>query len=97
MIPFSPTQTQANTLPPPQEKDIFPLRDSFFEGIHVKIPYEYAALLAEEYGAKSLTVTEYEGHEFNHTTQVWEATGKPVKKKAPYRKPKTPFRKPPMR
>lgn len=42
------------------EKDIFPLRDSFFEGIHVKIPYDYTWLLEEEYGKKSLTLTTYE-------------------------------------
>lgn len=43
-----------------QEKDLFPLRDSFFEDIHVKIPFEYAALLEEEYGKKALTLTTFE-------------------------------------
>jgi hypothetical protein len=43
-----------------QEKDIFPLRDSYFEGIHVKIPNEYTRLLEEEYGKPSLFVTLYE-------------------------------------
>lgn len=43
-----------------QERDLFPLRDSFFEDIHVKIPFEYAALLEEEYGKKALTLTTYE-------------------------------------
>ncbi|KAJ4504224.1 mannosyltransferase [Exophiala dermatitidis] len=42
------------------EQDIFPLRDSFFEGIHVKIPFEYAALLEQEYGEKALTLTTFE-------------------------------------
>lgn len=40
-----------------QENDIFPLRDSFFEGIHVKIPFAYGSLLEEEYGEKALTLT----------------------------------------
>ena len=42
------------------EKDLFPLRDSIFEGIPVKIPYEYTWLLTEEYGKKSMTLTTYE-------------------------------------
>ncbi|RMZ78346.1 hypothetical protein DV738_g3862, partial [Chaetothyriales sp. CBS 135597] len=45
------------------EKDLFPLRDGFFEGFHVKIPFDYEWLLVEEYGRKSLTLTTYEGHE----------------------------------
>lgn len=44
------------------ERDIFPLRDSFFEGIHVKVPFEYMPLLAEEYGEKCFTETNFEGY-----------------------------------
>lgn len=40
---------------------MFPLRDSQFEGKPVKIPYNYAWLLEEEYGRASLTNTVYEG------------------------------------
>jgi hypothetical protein len=43
------------------EKDLFPLRDGYFEGIHVKIPFDYEYLLEEEYGAKSMSSTEFEG------------------------------------
>lgn len=43
------------------EKDLFPLRDGWFEGVPVKIPYEYEYLLEEEYGAKSMAKTEFEG------------------------------------
>ena len=42
------------------ESDIFPLRDSYFEGLPTKIPYEYAWLLEEEYTKESLTRTEFE-------------------------------------
>ena len=42
------------------ERDIFPLRDGFFEGFHVKIPFDYEWLLVEEYGRKALTLTSYE-------------------------------------
>lgn len=43
-----------------QEQQIFPLRDSFFEGIHVKIPFEYTALLEAEYGKKAMIQTTFE-------------------------------------
>lgn len=35
--------------------DIFPLRDSSFEGFPVKVPFAYTELLVEEYGLKVLT------------------------------------------
>ncbi|KAK9854697.1 hypothetical protein MYU51_003933 [Penicillium brevicompactum] len=54
------------------ESDIFPLRDSVFEGVLVKIPYAYTYLLEEEYSAKSLTRTSFYGHTFNDHTKIWE-------------------------
>ncbi|KKY25785.1 putative mannosylphosphorylation protein [Diplodia seriata] len=51
--------------------DIFPLRDSTFENMPVKIPYAYTALLQEEYGSKSLTNTRYEGHRFDQEAMDW--------------------------
>lgn len=53
-------------------QDLFPLRDSIFEGQNVKIPYDYAKLLTSEYGTASLTRTKYSGHEFNTTSMEWE-------------------------
>ncbi|KAF2852504.1 hypothetical protein T440DRAFT_553393 [Plenodomus tracheiphilus IPT5] len=38
---------------------LFPLRTTTFESIPIKIPYDYSAILAEEYGAKALTRTWY--------------------------------------
>jgi len=75
------------------EKDIFPLRDSFFEDIHVKIPFEYAALLEEEYGKKALTLTTYEHHAWNETSKLWEPLkyqrGRPPRRR-PRPKPQPP-------
>ncbi|KAK7606536.1 LicD family-domain-containing protein [Phyllosticta paracitricarpa] len=51
--------------------DIFPLRDSTFENMPVKIPFAYQALLQEEYGSRSLTNTRYEGHRFDQTEMKW--------------------------
>ncbi|MCJ1273032.1 hypothetical protein MMC21_000821 [Puttea exsequens] len=42
-------------------QDLFPLRDSLFEGQQVKIPYNYAKLLTMEYGKASLTKTKFSG------------------------------------
>ncbi|KAL8951757.1 MAG: hypothetical protein Q9222_002278 [Ikaeria aurantiellina] len=44
-----------------READLFPLRDSVFEERPVKIPYNYAELLQEEYGRISLTRTRFAG------------------------------------
>lgn len=58
-----------------QEKDLFPLRDSLFEGKPVKIPYNYAELLEEEYGKSSLTNIQFEQYDsklllFGETTAL---------------------------
>lgn len=55
-----------------QESQIFPLRDSYFEGVPVKIPYAYADLLIDEYGARSLSNTEFHEHTFNENSKIWE-------------------------
>jgi LicD family len=55
------------------ETDLFPLRDSIFEGINVKIPFEYTWLLEEEYTKMVLTRDVWEGHKFNRTTLEWES------------------------
>ncbi|KAL8766141.1 MAG: hypothetical protein Q9209_006981 [Squamulea sp. 1 TL-2023] len=44
-----------------READLFPLRDSVFEDRPVKIPYNYAELLQQEYGRVSLTRTRFAG------------------------------------
>lgn len=51
--------------------DIFPLRDSSFENLPVKVPFAYAELLREEYGAASLTRTEFEKHRFDEEKNEW--------------------------
>lgn len=54
------------------EEDLFPLRDSIFEGTPCKVPYEYSWLLEEEYGRDVLTRSEVEGHKWNATSGEWE-------------------------
>lgn len=45
-----------------EESQIFPLRDSYFEGVPVKIPYAYIELLEDEYSPRSLTNTRFHGY-----------------------------------
>jgi len=54
------------------EEDVFPLRESVFENVPVKIPFAYSELLIEEYGAQCLTATEFEGHRFDEQKMEWE-------------------------
>ena len=51
--------------------DIFPLRNSVFEHMPVKIPYAYSALLEEEYGPEALTRTDFEDHHFDQDKMEW--------------------------
>ena len=41
--------------------DLFPLRDSMFEGMIARVPYAYVRILTEEYQEKALVTTDYEG------------------------------------
>ncbi|KAI5787080.1 LicD family-domain-containing protein [Geopyxis carbonaria] len=52
--------------------DIWPLRDTVYEGTPAKIPYNYDEILIKEYNAKALVTTEYEGHRWNVKKKVWE-------------------------
>jgi hypothetical protein len=57
-------------------EDIYPLRETVFEGAKVKVPLNYKVILAEEYGRKSLVLANYSGFvmvrkEFN-SRYVWE-------------------------
>lgn len=51
--------------------EIFPLRDTVFEGMNVKVPYAYSQILEEEYGPEALTETEFEGHRFDEGRGEW--------------------------
>lgn len=42
-------------------KDLYPMRESVYEGVPAMIPYAYDKILLEEYHEKALVLTEYEG------------------------------------
>ena len=41
--------------------DLYPLRNSMFEGVPAKIPYAYDSILTEEYRAEALVSTDFNG------------------------------------
>jgi LicD family len=43
-------------------EDIYPLRESVFEGTKAKVPYNYKTILAEEYSQRSLVLAVWEGY-----------------------------------
>ncbi|KAF2755074.1 hypothetical protein EJ05DRAFT_121266 [Pseudovirgaria hyperparasitica] len=58
--------------------DIYPLRQSEFEGKPVKIPYAYTRLLEQEYSPKALTKLSHSKHDFDRKTYEWvKQTQKP--------------------
>ncbi|GAB1312937.1 mannosyltransferase [Madurella fahalii] len=52
-------------------EDLWPLRETRFEGLPARVPFEFESILVEEYGAKSLVVTEWEGHRWNEDLKEW--------------------------
>ncbi|TKA61327.1 hypothetical protein B0A49_11068 [Cryomyces minteri] len=51
--------------------DLYPLRDSVFEGVRAKIPYAYGRILIDEYREQALIDTEYEGHFWSQDRREW--------------------------
>ncbi|KKA30160.1 hypothetical protein TD95_001168 [Thielaviopsis punctulata] len=54
------------------ENSIFPLRETMFEGVHAFIPYSFKDVIANKYGDKALTDTEFNDHVFNEKIMQWE-------------------------
>ncbi|CAD6581507.1 MAG: hypothetical protein ASARMPREDX12_001936 [Alectoria sarmentosa] len=51
--------------------DLYPMRETMYEGVVAKVPYAYDRILAEEYQEKALVVTEYEGHKWHPDIKEW--------------------------
>ena len=41
--------------------DLYPMRESMYEGVVAKVPYSYDRILTKEYNEKALVLTEYQG------------------------------------
>lgn len=55
-------------------KDLYPMRESVYEGVKARIPYAYDRILLEEYAERALVATEYEGHTWDERGGVWVKT-----------------------
>lgn len=42
--------------------DLYPMRETMYEGIIAKVPYAYDRILTQEYEEKALVMTDYEGY-----------------------------------
>lgn len=42
-------------------RDLYPMRETDFEGVPAKVPYSFDRILTDEYGMKSLVSTEWQG------------------------------------
>jgi hypothetical protein len=60
--------------------DLYPMRETNFEGVPSMVPYAYDKLLVEEYQEKALVVTEYEGHKWDAQKNLWLKRPSPSKK-----------------
>ncbi|KAJ5358984.1 uncharacterized protein N7496_011397 [Penicillium cataractarum] len=52
-------------------KDIYPLRRTTFEGAPAKVPFQYDALLMEEYTESALTTTSFHNHTWFPSLAEW--------------------------
>lgn len=57
-----------------QTSDLYPMRETMFEGVVAKVPYAYDKILKEEYQEKALIVTEFEGHKWDTQQLLWVKT-----------------------
>ncbi|MCJ1399118.1 hypothetical protein MMC11_002320 [Xylographa trunciseda] len=54
-----------------QVKDLYPMRETMYEGVVAKVPYNYDLVLVDEYHEDALVTTEFEGHVWDPTTKEW--------------------------
>lgn len=52
--------------------DLYPMRESMYEGVTAKVPYAYDRILAEEYQENALVGTEYEGYVYFISSFLWK-------------------------
>ncbi|KAL8724313.1 MAG: hypothetical protein Q9181_006882 [Wetmoreana brouardii] len=51
--------------------DLYPMRETMYEGVVAKVPYAYDRILTQEYEAKALVLTDYEGHRWDPIVKEW--------------------------
>ncbi|TVY82472.1 Protein MNN4 [Lachnellula suecica] len=56
-------------------RDLYPLRETVFEGVPALVPYSFDKILTEEYSARALTKTSHEGHHWVPEQKEWVRQG----------------------
>ncbi|KAE8154422.1 LicD family-domain-containing protein [Aspergillus avenaceus] len=51
--------------------ELYPLRKTTFEGVAAKVPFQYEAILIQEYGKNSLTTTHFHNHTWTPESNEW--------------------------
>ncbi|POS83502.1 hypothetical protein EPUL_005943 [Erysiphe pulchra] len=51
--------------------DLYPLRDSMFEGVKAKVPFKFESILTQEYSNRALISTVYKGHHWASEQREW--------------------------
>ncbi|CAO2648226.1 Nn.00g074930.m01.CDS01 [Neocucurbitaria sp. VM-36] len=52
-------------------EDLYPMRETMFEGVMAKVPYQYDKILTDEYTENALISTEFHGHRWNLEFKAW--------------------------
>ncbi|CAG8960156.1 hypothetical protein HYFRA_00010635 [Hymenoscyphus fraxineus] len=52
-------------------RDLYPLRETEFEGVQALVPYSFDRILTEEYSSRALTKTQHEGHQWFPAQKEW--------------------------
>ncbi|KNG50358.1 mannosylphosphate transferase [Stemphylium lycopersici] len=69
-----------------QTTELYPMRETMFEGVVAKVPYNYDKILVDEYKEKALTVTEFHGHRWDAEKREWVKSEEVERKEAEERK-----------
>ncbi|KAL8922752.1 MAG: hypothetical protein Q9172_003429 [Xanthocarpia lactea] len=51
--------------------DLYPMRETMYEGVIANVPYAYDRILTQEYKEKALVLTEYQGHRWDPVVKEW--------------------------
>jgi hypothetical protein len=52
-------------------RDLYPMRETEYEGVPALVPYSFEKILVEEYGPKSLVMTEWKDHAWKPELKEW--------------------------
>lgn len=68
--------------------ELYPMRETMFEGVRAKVPYDYDKILIDEYQEKALIETNFNGHRWDTQLREWVQTEETRAKKEKERKEK---------